>query len=223
MRFSSAVFLSGLLTVVSAHFHLQYPTPRGVFVANNEPTFCDGYADAVDNRTVYPLSKGVISLSSGHPQWTLGAIVATVQNPNSFNSFESNGQFQYAVPFFKTSGEGNFCFPLDFSSLNISGVQNNANVTIQLIYDGGDGHLYQCADLTLSDSATVPDSVTCQNATNAAVTPVSSTLAPDATSTSPSSSSSGSSATQSPNAARGHAVVGVSGLAGVVGVVAALL
>ena len=40
MRVATAAFISGLLTVASAHFQLQYPPPRGVFVEDKEPTFC---------------------------------------------------------------------------------------------------------------------------------------------------------------------------------------
>jgi hypothetical protein len=42
------------------------------------------------------------------------------------------------------SGTGNFCIPLDLSNTGIGGVANGANVTIQLVYDGGDNKsLYQ--------------------------------------------------------------------------------
>lgn len=44
MRFASAVFFSGLLAAVSAHFQLQYPPPRGDFVEDDEPTFCGTYS-----------------------------------------------------------------------------------------------------------------------------------------------------------------------------------
>jgi hypothetical protein len=41
------------------------------------------------------------------------------------------------------SGAGGFCIPLDLSNTGISGVSDGANVTIQLVYNGGDGNLYQ--------------------------------------------------------------------------------
>lgn len=47
------------------------------------------------------------------------------------------------VPYFQTSGEGMFCFPIDIMASGISGIQDGANVTIQVIFDGGDGILYQ--------------------------------------------------------------------------------
>lgn len=40
MRFASIAFLGGLISAVSAHFHLEYPGPRGPFVAANEVNFC---------------------------------------------------------------------------------------------------------------------------------------------------------------------------------------
>ena len=48
-----------------------------------------------------------------------------------------------AVPFFETTGEGLFCIDLDLATSGISGVKDGANVTLQLIFDGGDGQLYQ--------------------------------------------------------------------------------
>ena len=87
LQFSAAVLLS-LTALASAHFQLQFPEPRGVFVEKQEPTFCgmfsglyllcalqtyftvDGYNTAVDNRTEFPLSGGQISLNSEHPIWT---------------------------------------------------------------------------------------------------------------------------------------------------------
>ena len=40
MRIAGVAFLGGLVSAVSAHFHLEYPGPRGPFVAANEVNFC---------------------------------------------------------------------------------------------------------------------------------------------------------------------------------------
>ena len=45
--------------------------------------------------------------------------------------------------FASATGEGGFCIPLDLSDTGISGVSAGANVTIQFVFDGGDGTLYQ--------------------------------------------------------------------------------
>ncbi|KAI6153299.1 hypothetical protein BKA82DRAFT_1002454 [Pisolithus tinctorius] len=156
-----------LAAVANAHFQLQYPAPRGPFVAAQEPTFCDGYTNPVSNRTVFPLANGVINFISKHPDWIAGVIVSTKQSPTSFSDFNSSSGYQMAVQFFKSSGEGQYCFPIDLATSGVSGIQDGANVTVQVIYDSGEENLYQCADLTLSANATVPSNATstCTNVT----------------------------------------------------------
>ncbi|KAI0794288.1 hypothetical protein C8Q74DRAFT_567685 [Fomes fomentarius] len=225
MHFTTAACVSSLIAVVSAHFQLQFPPPRGDFVAKNEPTFCDGYPNAVTNRTTFPTAGGFVSFNSEHPKWTFGGIVATVQNPDNFDNFtDGSGNFQQFLPYFQTTAEGLFCVNVSLASAGISGIKDGANVTIQLIFDGGDGKLYQCADLTLSDNATIPNSVSCTNATsNAVATPVTSGVTAP-TSTSPSGTGSGAaSPSATGNSALRNAAIGASGLAGVLGVVAALI
>ncbi|KAF8550890.1 hypothetical protein OG21DRAFT_1524807 [Imleria badia] len=168
MRF---ILATSLAAVANAHFQLQYPLPRGPFVQNSEPTFCDGYTNAVSNRTTFPISNGVINMNSEHTTWTAGVIISTDQDPTSFSDFNSSSGYQMVVPYFQTSGEGLFCFPINITASGVSGVQDGVNVTIQVIFDGGDGVLYQCADLTLSANATVPSNATstCANITASSV------------------------------------------------------
>lgn len=74
----------------------------------------------------------------------MGVILSTVQDPNNFKNFtDSSGNEQLAKQFFETTGEGAFCMPIDLLAANIAGVKDGANVTIQLVFDGGDGQLYQ--------------------------------------------------------------------------------
>lgn len=72
----------------------------------------------------------------------VGVELSTLQVATSFQNFSG------AVPFFQVNGEGSFCFPVDFSASNITGLQDGSNVTIQLIFDGGDGELFQVRDMT---------------------------------------------------------------------------
>ena len=69
--------------------------------------------------------------------YVVGVILSAARNPNNFANFTQ------AVDFFTYDTPGNFCFPVDLSVKNISGVQDGANVTVQLVYDAGDGRLYQ--------------------------------------------------------------------------------
>ncbi|KAJ3771548.1 hypothetical protein FB446DRAFT_740031 [Lentinula raphanica] len=159
MRFSTALTLSGLFVVASAHFQLQFPPPRGTFVEDQEPNFCDGYDSVASNRTSFPLTGGIISFNSEHPQWTAAVLITNVSNPTSFDNFSQ------ITPFFQESIEGSFCMHFDLTQTNATGLTNGENVTIQILYDGGDGNLFQCADLTLDSSANV-SSQSCSNATS---------------------------------------------------------
>lgn len=76
-----------------------------------------------------------------------GVLLTTTQNPTSFDNFSSSGKQQLAVPFFQQQGEGKFCFPINIGSSGISGVQDGANVTIQILFDGGDGNLFQASNI----------------------------------------------------------------------------
>lgn len=121
----------------------------------------DGYNTAAPNRTQFPLNSGFFSMNSEHTSWTgkllgipflgtrsripcqitytvwfvAGVLVSTAQNPTSFNNFSQ------VVPFFQMQGEGLFCFPLSLGSS--SNVSDGSNVTIQIVFNGGDGTLYQ--------------------------------------------------------------------------------
>ncbi|KAH9006004.1 hypothetical protein EDB86DRAFT_3061712 [Lactarius hatsudake] len=184
MRLATFALLAGVVTVVNAHFQVSYPPPRGPFDEDNEVNFCDNYVNAVSNRSEFPLSGGFVTLNSEHTSWSLAILLSTVQDPTSFNNFTtSSGQQQFARNFASGSGEGGFCIPLDLNNTGISGVQNNANVTIQFLFNGGDGSLYQCADLTL---------VSCSNGTSTGTSSTStsgSQPAPSASSTSSSGNS----------------------------------
>ncbi|KAF8078384.1 hypothetical protein FPV67DRAFT_1404369 [Lyophyllum atratum] len=189
--------LLALTAAVNAHFQLQFPPPRGVFNEDNEPTFCDGYKTPASNRSTFPLSGGFFTLNSEHPQWTSGVLAASAANPTSFDNFTQ------VIPFFQTQGEGLFCIPLDFSShANSTGFKDGQNVTIQIVFDGGDGNLYQCADLTLSSNFKISSDVTCTNATGSS----------SATGTSPTGTSPGA-----PTSTKSAAAVGKKVAGGVVG------
>ncbi|EPT04139.1 hypothetical protein FOMPIDRAFT_1021892 [Fomitopsis schrenkii] len=211
MHFASIVFLGGLISAVSAHFHLEYPGPRGPFVESSEPNFCDDYGEVTTNRTTFPLNNGHYLFKSEHPDWTMGVMISTVSNPNNFANFtDSKGNYQMAVNYFSTSGEGEFCAPINISAAGIDGIKDGANVTLQFVFSAGDGNLYQCADVTLSEDETdIPSDVTCKNDSTNAVTTFSSGAIPTA---SQASTSASASATTTQSAADARAVVGVSGL-----------
>ena len=72
-----------------------------------------------------------------------GVLISTVANPNSFDNFSVNGVPQLVHPYDKQADAGTFCIPLNISAAGISEAKDGANVTIQVVFDGGDGNLYQ--------------------------------------------------------------------------------
>ncbi|KAJ7495623.1 hypothetical protein FB451DRAFT_1020199 [Mycena latifolia] len=196
---TSLLFASSFIALANAHFQLQFPLPRGPFVEDAEPTFCDGYDSSVSNRTVFPFTGGFWSINSEHTSWTAGVSVSTKANPTNFSDFTT------VIPFFQDTGAGIFCFDLDFSKTNAS-LTDGQNVTLEIIFDGSDGQLYQCADLTMSSTAKIDSSISCKNSSSSA------------------SSTAGASPTTSPSAALPLRFESgfVAFLLGLVGVAAAL-
>lgn len=73
----------------------------------------------------------------------VGAIISTVSNPNNFDNFSVNGVSQIVAPYGKEPNAGTFCIPLNISAAGIAGAKDGANVTVQIVFAGGDGNLYQ--------------------------------------------------------------------------------
>jgi len=169
MRSASIPVLTSIfaaVSVVNAHFNISYPAVRGPFDDDNEVNFCDSYTN-VGTRTPFPLTDGYIAFITSHPSWTAGVMISTKADPSSFDDFHnSTGGDQLAVPYFQASGVS-ACIKVEIGSLGLSGATDGSNVTLQMAFNGGDGVLYQCADVTLSSSFQVPSSVVseCSNET----------------------------------------------------------
>ncbi len=61
-------------------------------------------------------------------------LLSTAQNPTSFDNFTSNGEQQLVRPWAREANGGTFCIPLPLNSTGITGVEDGANVTIQVSY-----------------------------------------------------------------------------------------
>ncbi|KAJ7071250.1 hypothetical protein C8F01DRAFT_1109726 [Mycena amicta] len=184
---ASIVFAS-FLAVANAHFQLQFPGPRGAFVEDDEPNFCDGYDNPAATRTFFPLSGGVVSLNSEHTSWAAVISITSKSDPTQFSDFAP------VTGVLKGSGEGLFCLPFDLSKTNATGLADGQNATLQIQFNGGDGNLFQCSDITLSAFVAAPG---CTNSTGVA----SASLNPTPTATGSGSATSGASATNSNSAA----------------------
>ncbi|KAG8815056.1 hypothetical protein FRC17_000872, partial [Serendipita sp. 399] len=55
------------------------------------------------------------------------------------------------------------CFPINIGAGNYSAAAEGVNATILVQGGGGSSSLFQCADVVLSASATLPSNITCTN------------------------------------------------------------
>ncbi|KAL5495347.1 hypothetical protein ACEPAI_810 [Sanghuangporus weigelae] len=172
MAFQSMFTLTSLVALAAAHYSISYPEPRGVYVSDNQNSFCDGYTDVVGNRSDFPLSNGLIKLENHHTEWAASVLISIDQNPTNFSAFNTSSsgvQLPLAVDWFSSTGSGEICIPIDIASVNIEGVGDGSNVTLQTMFTGGHNNLYQCVDVTLHANATVPSNVTCERTVNGTV------------------------------------------------------
>ncbi|EJD54612.1 hypothetical protein AURDEDRAFT_110183 [Auricularia subglabra TFB-10046 SS5] len=189
MRVASSTIALALASSAAAHFTLNYPETRG-FDEDKEPdAICGGFNTPSENRTQFPLKNGLIFISSHHPSATVFVSIALNDNPTSFDDFNattSPGKGATVLDFFKIDSEGDFCFDTDVSALGLADAKDGTEATLNVIFNGGDGTLYQCADVILSSNATSPKESTCKTVRPA-----------------PTASSSGPSGTETPGGASG--------------------
>ncbi|RKF73882.1 Uncharacterized protein GcM1_242114 [Golovinomyces cichoracearum] len=143
-------------SIVTAHFTLKYPESRGLNEDEQDQFPCGGQNTISNQRTLYPLTGGAISLVMDHASSNVQVLIAFESEPTtSFNTV--------LRPTFKQFGMGDFCM----TNINLPSslhVSEGTNATIQIITNGDpDGGLYQCADITFGISAF--DFEVCQNAT----------------------------------------------------------
>ncbi|GAA5986191.1 hypothetical protein JCM10908_006450 [Rhodotorula pacifica] len=216
---SVASALMALPLLVSAHFTLDYPTSRG-FDEDIEPQFCGGFSTPSSQRSPFPLSGSApVLIDSHHPSAIVGMFLSFDSNPTNFSQFNqtSSGQ-QYGLlsNFGSITGNGKFCFQVDVASLGVNGLSNGSLATLQVEFNGGDGSLFQCADLVLVDNYSVPSNVTCKNGTASA----SSSGSASSAAQSSASGSAGAQATSRPSSAASRTLVSSAvgaGLAAVAG------
>ncbi|KAF8529481.1 hypothetical protein JB92DRAFT_671243 [Gautieria morchelliformis] len=168
MHISTILSVAGSFAVANAHFLLNYPQTRG-FVEAQEVNFCGGFPLS-PNRTQFPINNGIVSITSEHPKANVDILISFDSNPTTFQQFNttSSGQsIPFLLPFTQMNAQGDACFPVNISSLGLPEVQNGANATIMVQFNGGDGDLFQCSDVVLSNTFTVPSDAKCDNATGA--------------------------------------------------------
>ncbi|KAI8379958.1 hypothetical protein EDC96DRAFT_454806 [Choanephora cucurbitarum] len=160
MQLYSILSLIVFLQSVYAHFELIYPPSRGYNESAESQIPCGGASSAVGNRTQMPLKDAFLQIYSSHPVYIYGISLVAKSNPilSDFRiNLTSIGSGDRNYP-------GESCLPIDFSLVPV--IASGTNATIQVQYNGGDGILYQCTDVVLTNSATNWNSSACRNASD---------------------------------------------------------
>ncbi|KAG9050273.1 hypothetical protein FS837_006714 [Tulasnella sp. UAMH 9824] len=149
---------AALFATTQAHFTLDYPPARGPYVGQEELKFCSGYPTQQNNRSLFPISDGQIQVNAHHDTSTFVALIsfdADPQNFLDFNQTDDGRPIPFLKPFLALQGAGELCVPVNVSALGVEGVGPGTNATILIQFVGGDGTLYQCSDVTLTNDTSV--------------------------------------------------------------------
>lgn len=124
---------------VLAHYQIIYPGTRG-FDEGKEPVAPCGGFDTVGSQRFRIPKSAFITISSGHTAYTYVINALYSSNPSAADFSGTNvKQVTEGVRRFPEAA----CLPVNFGSE----VQDGTNATLQLVYNGGDGLLYQVSDL----------------------------------------------------------------------------
>jgi hypothetical protein len=128
-----------LQNFVLAHYSIIYPGTRG-FDEGKEPVGPCGGFDTVGSQRFSMPKSAFITINSGHVTYTYVVNALYSNNPSAADFSGANVKKV-------TEGSRSFpeaaCLPVQFGNE----VQDGTNATIQIIYNGGDGLLYQVSGL----------------------------------------------------------------------------
>ncbi|CAE6352026.1 unnamed protein product [Rhizoctonia solani] len=161
--------IAALAAAASAHFTLDWPPTRG-FNEDIENQFCGGFLNA-GARSPFPLGAAGVNIGSTHDTANVIVLISFDANPQNITQFSNSSNGAQLTSFIKLDKQGEACIPVNIQSLGLSNVANGTNATIQIQYDGGDGNLYQCADVTLLSNFAAPSNVSCASNVTGNTTP----------------------------------------------------
>jgi len=125
-----------VLTVVDAHFQMIYPPATRGFDESKEPLApCGGFDIPANDRISMPRAS-FMTIDSGHVSYSY--IIKALYNENpSINDFNAANLRQLSDG--TRAYPQTACLPFEFGS----DVQDGTKATLQIVYNGGDGLLYQ--------------------------------------------------------------------------------
>ncbi|KAF7891727.1 hypothetical protein EAF00_008029 [Botryotinia globosa] len=148
--FNIIVLLSFLSSIVSAHFSIEYPPPRGdsFLPPASQWQYPCANINTTENRTLYPTTSFPINLDLHH-RWTYVFI-----NLGLGINGSSNLNISLTPSPLNTTGSGYLCLS-DFDLPSGVTIEDGMNATIQVVTVGESGSaLYNCADITFSSNVT---------------------------------------------------------------------
>lgn len=139
-RICITLLIVTLLSVQAAlaHFTLEYPTTRGFEETKEATAPCGGFDTVASTRSQVPVSNAFVEIKSSHTSYSYKVNVIVNNNPTAAD-FSSNQLTEVAA------GTRNYpdaaCLSLDLGKN--TAIKAGTNATIQVIFSGGDGSLYQ--------------------------------------------------------------------------------
>ncbi|KAH6563650.1 hypothetical protein BASA50_010349 [Batrachochytrium salamandrivorans] len=143
--------LALVLTIIAiaqpafAHFRLMSPLPRVYDDLLMLDAPCGG-SNSTTVRYPFPIKGGTVNVQAYHSNGAMTFGISFINAPMTQADFATAWQSP------RTLGPiGAYSFPnLDMSVL--PGAKVGGNATLQLVFNGGDGMLYQCTDITFTAS-----------------------------------------------------------------------
>ena len=199
---TSLAVLVTLAMSASAHFTLDYPTSRGFDEDIENDNFCGGFHNVSLPRQPWYYKNGPIEIDSHHDSAIVN-IYISFSPPTSAQSFLATSNGTSVPPLrhdLSITGQGEFCFHANASSLNVPGVTvadgTNATIMVENI-NNVHGHLYQCTDVVFTGDANTGANLTCTDSLTAA-SPAATGSASSATGASNTGTAAGASSTALP-------------------------
>ncbi|KAJ3106123.1 hypothetical protein HDU97_006940 [Phlyctochytrium planicorne] len=148
----AAVVLASLFAVANAHYILTTPRTRG-FSDDDEAKGPCGSFDVAVNPVAFPL-QSVVEIAAFHSKGNLTinirAASATAFTKISTTAIEHNETgVCNPPPYFEK-------YSVDLTKIEGLTLKEGDNAVIQTVFDGPDGILYQCADVQIGSSKTLP-------------------------------------------------------------------
>ncbi|KAF9646391.1 hypothetical protein BDM02DRAFT_3118709 [Thelephora ganbajun] len=139
---------------------VSFPGVRGNRPASNVGQPCNGYANATNNRQIFPIADGHILWHGSSTNWSAAVTIAFGGNPNTTDSFTNGTTDQFVVPW-STGTTTSGCIPVNISALLSPEIRIGGNATLQLVQDTGGKCLSQCMDVRMGRGTSLPKGVKC--------------------------------------------------------------